>query len=193
MNIIEIEDAIPKLYQDQVELETSSADMPWYFHEETAATPSDFAESFSGFSHLALHATQPVASGLGPSLVPLLFVFCDRAKLPLDTILRIRVGLFTCSARRARHHNPHVDFREPHYTAVYYANDSDGDTVVFNETTDKVDQRDAARYAAENRFTVARRISPKKGKMACFDGKHYHASMHPSAHATRIVITYNFK
>ena len=76
-----------------------------------------------------------VASATGASLIPMLFMFCDKASLQLESILRIRMGLFTKNDAESPHHNPHVDFAEPHYTAVYYVNDSDGDTFIFNETS----------------------------------------------------------
>jgi hypothetical protein len=193
MKIIEIENAVPRLYQDQVELEATSDGIPWFFHEESARVNAGFAASYCGFSHLAYHVREPVASATGASLIPMLFMFCDKAGLELDTILRIRMGLFTKNDAEALHHNPHVDFAEPHYTAVYYVNDCDGDTFVFNETLDDVSQEQAPSHAAQGKFTIARRISPQKGKMVCFDGRHYHASMHPTKSPVRIAITFNFK
>ena len=37
MKIIEIENAIPRLYQDQVELEATSSDIPWFYHRRERA------------------------------------------------------------------------------------------------------------------------------------------------------------
>jgi len=51
----------------------------------------------------------------------------------------------------------------------------------------------AAADVNDGKFTVAGRVAPKKGRMAAFDGAHYHASMHPTDHVSRIVITYNFR
>jgi hypothetical protein len=193
MKIIEIENAIPRLYQDQVELEATSSDIPWFYHRESARTDAGFATSYGGFSHLAYHHREPTTSAMGSSLIPMLFMFCDKANLALDSILRIRLGLFTKNGAGAPHHNPHIDFTEPHYTAVYYVNDSDGDTFIFDETHPELSQADAPAYAAQNKFTVARRVTPKKGKVVCFDGRHYHASMHPTKSETRVAITFNFR
>jgi hypothetical protein len=90
------------------------------------------------------------------------------------------------------HHNPHVDFYQPHRAALYYVNDSDGDTVIFNETYDDVSREQSLRYTKEGLFTVARRVSPKKARMCGFDGKHYHASMHPMQSSSRIAIAFSF-
>jgi hypothetical protein len=194
MNIIEIEDVIPRSYQDQVEAETTSSSMAWFFHEESARSTSMFKTTFSGFSHMAYHIKEstPVMSPLSSILLPILFMFCDKAQIKFNTLLRMRVGLFTRTMIEAVHHNPHVDFYEPHHTAVYYVNDSDGDTFVFNETYDDLDLQQSAKHADENKFTIAGRVSPKKGKMAGFDGRHYHASMHPMKAASRIAVTFNF-
>ena len=92
----------------------------------------------------------------------------------------------------APHHNPHVDFYQPHQSALYYVNDSDGDTSIFNETFDDVSLEQSLVYTAEQRFTLAKRIAPKKGKMIGFPGKHYHASMHPMEASHRIAIAFSF-
>jgi hypothetical protein len=135
----------------------------------------------------------PVLSPLNAVLLPILFMFCEKAGLPFTTLMRVRIGLFTRGAVDAPHHNPHVDFHEPHYTALYYVNDTDGDTWVFNETYQDVPAQLAPAHVNDGKFTVAGRIAPKKGRMAAFDGRHYHASMHPTDHVSRIVVTYNFR
>jgi hypothetical protein len=194
--IIQVDDAIPRAYQDQILAELGSPRMSWFFHEESArAAKGQFDTNFAGFSHPAFNIREPnpVLSPLNAVLVPILFLFCEKAGLPFTALLRVRIGLFTRSSVEAPHHNPHVDFYEPHRTALYYVNDSDGDTFVFNETYRDVPAQLAPAHVNEGKFTVAGRISPKKGRMATFDGGHYHASMHPTDHVSRIVVTYNFR
>jgi hypothetical protein len=194
MNIIEIDDAIPKLYQNQIEAETTSTRMTWSFHEESARASAVFQASYGGFSHIAYHIKDqsPSFSPMTAMLLPMLFMFCEKARLEFNALLRIRLGLFPRNPDDVGHHNPHVDFQQPHQTAVYYVNDSDGDTVVFNETSDDVNAEQAPKYAADGKFTILGRVSPKKGRMMAFDGKHYHASMHPRKAASRVAITFNF-
>src|SRR5258708_12245108 len=99
---------------------------------------------------------EPVASATGASLIPMLFMFCDKASLELDTILRIRMGLFTKNDAYALHHNPHVDFVEPHYTAVYYVNDCDGDPFIFYDTFQTVRQDQSPTLAAHAKLSIAK-------------------------------------
>jgi hypothetical protein len=196
MNVIEIADVIPKLYQDQVETELSSEHFAWCFHDEAAHSASRFKETFSGFSHTAylteVDGRPPIQSPVSSLLLPILFSFCERAGLEYNALLRIRVGLFPKTKIVAKHHNPHVDFSQPHQTAVYYVNDSDGDTVVFKETVGDVPVSQAARFANDEKFRIGARVSPAKGKMMGFNGLHYHASMHPMKASKRIAVTFNF-
>ncbi|HVY25675.1 MAG TPA: hypothetical protein VHB79_03960 [Polyangiaceae bacterium] len=194
MQIIEIDDAIPKPYQDLVESELGSSQMLWTYHAESAYSSGRFARSYGGFSHMAYLADdeQPSVSPLSSLLLPILFIFCEKAKLPYSALLRIRVGLFTCTPGEMSPHNPHVDFSQPHRTAVYYVNDSDGDTVIFNESTAEISIERSAEYANQGGFTVAGTVPPRKGKMIAFDGHFYHASSYPTRSARRIAVTFNF-
>jgi hypothetical protein len=194
MEIIEIPNAIPKAYQDQVESELSSPQMLWTFQDEIARGASKFTTSFGGFSHMAYLTddNEPTISPMSSLLLPILFVFCEKANLDFTALLRIRIGLFPRTISNVTHHNPHVDFSQPHRTAVYYVNDSDGDTVIFNESLDDVSIERSAEHANQGRFSIAASVPPKKGKMACFNGRFYHASAYPTEAAKRIVITFNF-
>jgi len=193
VRVVEIDDVIPKLYQDQIEAEATAEKMAWFFNRESARRVA-VDVSYGGFSHVAFHFKDPnvTNAALTALLLPLLYTFCDKAGLPYKTLLRIRLGLFTQNAASDTHHNPHVDFYLPHHNALYYVNDSDGDTVIFNETYDQVSLEQSIDYTRERKFTVARRVSPKRGRMIGFDGKHYHASMHPVQAGQRIAIAFSW-
>ena len=199
VDVIEFDDVITKLYQDQIEAETTSPRMAWFFRLEPgrsgALGAANAAEAgYSGFSNTVFHADEAGAppSTMTALLLPLLLTFCDRAKRPFTRLLRIRLGLYPRMMIESAYHHPHVDFYQPHYNALYYVNDADGDTVIFNETFEDVSQAMLPAYTNEQRFTVAKRVSPKKGRMIGFDGKRYHASMHPMQASHRIVIAFSF-
>ena len=198
VNVVEFENVIPKLYQDQIEAETTSNQMIWHFRLEPGRTvsvlgASGVEASYSGFTNTVFHVDDGGApsSPMTALLLPMLFTFCDKAHRPFTRLLRIRLGLYPRIMIDAAHH-PHVDFYYPHYNAIYYVNDADGDTVLFNETFDEVPQAMLPAYLREDKFTVAKSISPKKGKMIGFEGKQYHASMHPMRATHRIAIAFSF-
>lgn len=99
-----------------------------------------------------------------------------------DKLIRLKSNLMTkVSAYGENIHNtPHVDDDIPHWVIIYYVNNSDGDTFIFNETDIK-----------STEITVQKRISPKEGRIIIFDGKYLHTGMHPRQHDYRSVINFN--
>jgi hypothetical protein len=198
-DIVEFDDIIPTLYQNQIEAELTSDHMAWHFRLDPGRTVSVLGASgadamYAGFTNTVFHVEN---AGAPPSLVtalllPLLFTYCDRAKVPFTRLLRIRLGLYPRIMLEAAHH-PHVDFYVPHQNALYYVNDADGDTVLYEETFEDVPQPALPGYLREGRFKIAKLITPKKGRMVGFDGKRYHASMHPLKATHRIAIAFSFQ
>tara|TARA_Y100000592_G_C5415356_1_gene290306 strand:+ start:560 stop:1129 length:570 start_codon:yes stop_codon:yes gene_type:complete len=64
----------------------------------------------------------------------------------------------------------HVDLDFPHEVCLYYVNDTDGDTVFYDNDNNEI-----------------KRITPKKGRVAFFDGQIKHSATPPSK-GVRIVI-----
>ena len=84
---------------------------------------------------------------------------------------------------------PHVDFEGTGMiSAIYYVNDSDGDTVLFNESAYDVDMSDRADYD----FTEVDRVSPEKGRLVIFPSGKYHCGSPPSK-SNRMLINFNFE
>ena len=65
--------------------------------------------------------------------------------------------------------------------------------MVFNQTSEQVTLQQSVALANAGQFTELARIAPQKGRMVFFEGKHYHASMHPTKSTHRIVVTFNFR
>ena len=84
------------------------------------------------------------------------------------------------------YHPPHVDLVNPtdnNYSLVYYVNDSDGDTILFNEQFgDEFDN-----------VTIAHRQTPKQGCALLFKSGTYHASTSPMIAKSRVVINIVFE
>jgi hypothetical protein len=75
------------------------------------------------------------------------------------------------------YHTPHIDTEQQHAVILYFANDSDGDTVFFNNK--------------DKPWEVRQSVSPKKGRIVIFNGLIYHASNNPTQHDTRITVNIN--
>jgi hypothetical protein len=74
---------------------------------------------------------------------------------------------------------PHRDRPEDHYAFVYYLNDSDGDTFIYNETS----------HSRE--YTILEQITPKKGSAVLLDGKRFHSLSSPTQKNLRCIVNVN--
>ena len=82
------------------------------------------------------------------------------------------------------HNEIHIDHVEYHKTIVYYINDSDGDTFLFDQKYDP----NRTHYDCK---TVGR-VTPKQNRLVCFDGLRYHAPSNPVYYPRRYIMNINF-
>jgi len=173
-----IDDAISPAYQDFVE-NTFNSNFSWYFTPRITEFNRDdvSVDQNTGFSHLVFENNTTHSNHYGV-LLPILFEALNNHKtrgLKPEKLIRIRAGMFIQD--QTKHpHNPHVDFHYEHTTMLYYVNDSDGPTKLYNQDKTK----------------VIKEVQPKKGRVLFFDGLTYHASSSPKNHPSRIVLNYNF-
>jgi hypothetical protein len=66
----------------------------------------------------------------------------------------------------------------PHTVCLYYVNDSDGDTFIFDKTSDDIKGR--RDIFERTKFNVLKRVTPKKGRVVLFNGNRYHSSSGPT-------------
>jgi hypothetical protein len=78
------------------------------------------------------------------------------------------------------HHFPHTDISDG-MSLIYYVNDSDGDTFLFNEKD------------ISDTLTLSHRISPKWNRAILFDSSKLHASSSPKISKYRLVVNIVFK
>jgi hypothetical protein len=91
-------------------------------------------------------------------------------------VAKCKVSMSLADVRfEGKYHTPHIDngFDEQ-ITALYYVNDSDGDTLFF-----------------DNSGQITERITPEKGKLVWWRGKVFHAKSSPIKSTNRIVLNIN--
>jgi hypothetical protein len=81
---------------------------------------------------------------------------------------------------------PHIDNDQKHFVVIYYVNDSDGDTVIYNE-------KYSGKVYDQSELTIFKTISPKAGSIIIFDGRMYHTNYAPQKNNFRCVINMNLK
>lgn len=185
---------IPQGYADQIEADVMAMKFPWYYINDV--TNRNYGSN-SGLTHLAYnYGSEP--SDWFPFIMPIVYSIAEAAGHTLEQLLRIRVGCLPQTHETGYEYNsPHLDFQMPHYTACYYVNDSDGDTVLFDQTAadmnvTELSEHNLIEYVQHTNFTVAQRSAPVKGRLCVFDGMRFHSSTKPKQHDRRIVLTVNY-
>ena len=200
-DLVEIEHFLPESYADILEkLICRSGEFLWQYNASTndLAAPEIMnkdARSYDSdqFVH-ALYQQGERRSQFFDIVFPMFYFMEDKTGVELAAVERMKANLLVQKhIEEGRYNAPHIDIAERgHKSLLYYVKDSDGDTFIFNETYDDVSLERSIEYTRDRKFTVGRRISPKKGRMIGFDGKHYHASMHPQVSSHRIAIAFSF-
>ena len=177
MHLRIIDDVIPKLYQDRIEAMMTNVGFPWAFLPDVTYRKEDEAKSIdpnaqgsAGFAHLFYDRMNEHESPYWDFCFPLFLSFLND---PTFELMRVKGGLLLPT--KMGYNMPHVDAECPHTTALYYVNDSDGDTYFFSGDGE-----------------VHQTVTPKKGRMVEFDGLTMHASHCPVESNHRVVINFNY-
>ena len=102
----------------------------------------------------------------------------DRDKIGAFNLMRMRINCVPAMFNNVTQ-LPHIDSYVPDsWNVIYYMDDSDGDTVIYNERT--LNDYDYNKYLKEDNFTEKVRVTPKKGRAVAFKGDLFHASTTPS-------------
>lgn len=187
-DVIVIDQAVPKVIQDMIENIAVGDKITWLRHSGATyndaqskifpATPN--AVDAPQFTHLIHDQKQPV-SQLFSVILPVLTAI----PYTIKQIIRIKMnlGIPVATDNPDSHGMPHVDFteiKEPLLSAIYYVNNSTGDTLIFDQ-----------RFGHKGPLSVKMRIAPKKGRLAVFDGALLHAGNTPRTSVPRININFN--
>jgi hypothetical protein len=185
-----LDDLVPVTLIDNIEKTLLSHTFPWYLNEnvvdkypfysyiddEKTNHPNQFTHQFFNKSS--------IQSQYYHLVTPIICLLEKQEEVDFtNRIIRIKANLLTRQNYEDDHYNsPHVDSKEiPGESLLYYVNDSDGDTFIFNENkqTDKL--------------TINSRISPQRGRCLFFNSDYFHASSCPRKNETRVVINFLFR
>ena len=180
-DIIEVEDFLPKMYVDKINQDIAEAEnFNWNLIKNI--TFKGESETFPSFTHMAFKRDEGIVSDCFEFLYPLVCMIPEKTGIEVKELHRLRLGLIVKQPKKEVH-PAHIDMPgQKHYTALYYINESDGDTYIY----DQVDGEDPSK------FTIKKRIKPKKNKIAIIDGKYYHSSSSCVRNNKRVVLTINF-
>lgn len=193
-DFIVVDNAISTTFQNQIE-EYMHNKQPWWFQSDITFSDLQINEFLKvgvslkkRFGWGSMIFDKEKNYGTTNHLVTsVLYNAVDAANVKLNDITLIR-GFMSSPINNQEIDRPHVDRPGMHLVCIYYVNNSDGDTIIFDKMND---DSDINQYLNPNEQKVLTKISPKKGRCLIFDGRHYHASTPPS-NDVRTVINFNF-
>ena len=165
-----IDNFLPKKLEnflEQIFTDQSPVKIPLYFTPNiTYGSDEEFNPSFSSefYPHLIQNSNL---------LLNVLYFFAYSKDLYIIDIIRAK-AITQIASPSPGPNSPHVDLHIPHLVLLYYINDAEGDTILFN-----------------NKNKEVQRITPQKGKAIFFDGSIKHCSSRPSKFS-RSILNFNF-
>jgi len=193
-----LDDVLPKNLADLIENTTTSPNFPWYLLRDinyeslndekfTRAYTDDFIVNTIQLGHGVYAENDDTIQS----------TFFDVSKQVVDMVvsklnmnchlLRIKYNMLFNHTNNVggKYNTPHIDNELPNsYSMIYYVNDSDGDTIIFDEIWDK-------NKRPEN-LKILQRITPKKNRAVVFPGNIFHTSSNPINNEKRIIMNVNF-
>lgn len=178
-DIIEVSNFLPEEYSNRLlDVVTDNINFPWFYNESIVENQKDLF----GFSHV-LFVDGYQNSPFFPEFIDFFSHLENNFNIKIKNLIRARLRMTTSVGKVGVYeNNMHVDYRYPNTTFVYYLNNSDGDTVLF----DKFYNEDISE-AKE-----VKRVKPIKNNGVLFDGLRYHSGAMPST-GRRLILNINFE
>lgn len=193
-----IDDYVPKSLQDEIEETLLSLNFPWFIFSEIWTGGNDIqsrGENVNIINSPGL-VHNFVNEGIFGSnhchfFTYILHFLSKDFKFSVDELLRIR-GRVTFpypNVNRNTFCGPHVDYSmmNDYYSLIYYVNDSDGDTFLFDQR-----REDSSFKPDLSNLKIVDRISPKKGRLLLFNGNILHSGNCPINSNIRCIVNYDF-
>jgi hypothetical protein len=167
---------------------------PWCFGEHVSLDPIDsalikdpLATETWGFHHSVFEREWDVKSFTYEHLEPFFEKINKEFGFTHHHLIRARLSLkFQKHGFTGDNYNiPHVDYRYPHESFIFYLNDSDGDTRIFNEWCSPTN------VPSPDLFTTQSRVTPKANRLVWINGLQYHTASNPIENTKRVIINLN--
>jgi len=131
--------------------------------------------NFPGFSHVFFRKNPEFSNDYSNYFNQILNIFCFNRNIQIKDITLGRIFLqLPYYKDKTIRSAIHIDSTLSHWVCLYYVNNSDGDTIFYDNNKKEI-----------------KRISPKKGRIVFFDGSIFH-SANSSSKKHRAVINFNF-
>ena len=173
---------LSKTYHKELFDVMNSPEFDWYFNSVISIKDTTDRGSLYeyGFSHNfwdkeGIRNSQ-MAMFWKPGLLSIMDAVLEHQKATESAILRSRADM-TMVAPVPFIHEPHRDFDFDNISTILYLNDTDGDTILYDDITEQIQER----------------VAPKANRLIVFNGNQLHTGCSPTKTKNRIVINSNFE
>ena len=175
-DVMVFDDIIPPVYQNWLIDCVKNPDLKWMIKDNAISDlfQGDPRNGYCAF-HYLFECEQGEVSSLCNAFMPLALQFRD--KLKAEALLRMRVNHVPAWCSNIIQ-LPHVDsYVQNAWNVVYYVDNSNGDTIIYNERTSNPQQY--IEMVKQDTWTEMTRVSPKRGRAVAFKGDLFHSSTTP--------------
>lgn len=185
-DVIVVDNFLSKSYFNSLSSLILDDGFPWSYNKEITSTFDDDRLGSYGFQfHMIMHGNYRQCRELDISLGCLQTI---QDYIGAKNIFKARYDMTMYNPEKFLH-NPHIDGDEiPNYvSSILYMNDSDGDTIIYNEKCMRISDMD---YDKE--YTIKKSITPKANRLVLFKGNLVHTGHSPSENKSRVLLNVVF-
>lgn len=197
---IVLDNLIPESYQQEL-IAAMTHQVSWQYEPATSMGSLEGGNFIQGhdvfqdantidcpqFTHYAMLNGQQ--TNIFQGIRPMIYFAEKRLGWTITKVGRIKLNCTTRNGPNFTSNNyniPHIDSPLDNlFTLLYYVNDSDGDTFMFNEV-----HKEGHRV---NSLSLNQRVTPKQGRAVVFDSNRFHAGSNPIINSSRFVINITFQ
>ena len=189
-----IDDFLPKEIFENLQKYVLSMEFPWFYSEAVSINPLDndiqdpMAVETDGLHHIIFDPENDAISFVHKIFTPFYQELERQFGFKPEHLIRNRLSQKTPKVGfvDGNYNIPHVDYFRPHVSLVFYFNDCDGPTYIF-------DQEFYFGKRINKGFTVKDRVHPKANRLLWIDGWQYHTASNPIHSPRRVILNINLE
>jgi len=192
-----LDDLIEEELQNQIE--DAMFDCRWSFEMDNTYGSKFFGMEYRKFLNPFEYEISPtIISSLlhirnnktYSKVFPLIKKGCDKIEFKIEKIQRCYAAIHAIIRKDSKINTVHINQEIPHLVMIYYVNDCDGDTILYDKSVEDIPKKNLI-YPSSTEYpslNIKHRITPKRGRILFFDGRTYHAPSTPTT-GMRCIIT----
>ena len=181
-----IDDFLPEKYYNEIEkIIKDNTQFPWYYVPNITYT-SNLKNQVNtpGFSTSIIDETHPVMK-YSQFILPFALHIAGTVG---GEVLRVKANMTLPT--KTKGNDAHIDSNSPHYAGVLFVGESDGDTIIYQETVNYDELDPSIPPTVPDKLTPLERVSPKPNRLVLFDGSHWHSGEAPTS-GSRVLLNVN--